>query len=45
MLSPSEDFSFMIVLLFLHLTPLKHFRVAFSFMCDGNDVFIQFVAA
>ena len=37
-LSPSEDFSFLSLLLFVLFTHLKRFRVAFSFMCDGGSI-------
>ena len=30
---------------FLTFNSLKRFRVAFSFMCDGKDVFVHFLAA
>ena len=39
-----RKFSFTLFLIFT-FNLLKRFRVAFSFMCDGKDFFIDFVAA
>ena len=43
-LSVGEDVSFMSISFFA-FNPLKRFRLAFSFLCVGEDVFIHFFTA